>query len=156
MFIKHEKSINIRVEMNNITKKLERKELEIEEINQNFEEIINDYKKSLENCILIQHNTQNKLKELEKYNISVIAQNEELVKKNGQLEKEIKNHLEIIDEIKQQALRNESKFQNLNNCLKSFLSMIMTFSNQHKHFKDIEKRLITNFSIIFEKNDKNV
>ena len=66
MFIKHEKSINIRVEMNNITKKLERKELEIEEINQNFEEIINDYKKSLENCILIQHNTQNKLKELEK------------------------------------------------------------------------------------------
>ena len=34
--------------------------------------------------------------------------------------------------------------------------MIMTFSNQHKHFKDIEKRLITNFSIIFEKNDKNV
>ena len=92
MFIKHEKSINIRVEMNNITKKLERKELEIEEINQNFEEIINDYKKSLENCILIQHNTQNKLKELEKYNISVIAQNEELVKKNGQLEKEIKNH----------------------------------------------------------------
>lgn len=140
----------VKVEMNNLTRKLQQKEQENEEISDNFEEIINQYKNSLEKCIHTHNQTHSKLKGLEEYNQSILNQNEELLIKNAYLEKELKRCNEDLRNEIEEKTKTNVKLNHLNQLLKTLSNLIMNYNKNYRDFQNLEGKLMSNMRLVFE------
>lgn len=122
----------VRVELNNLNKKIQQKEIENDELTQNYEDVINEYKISLEKCISVHNTVLKKLKEKEEREQLLNRDLQELVNSNSLLERELNITKRELGEEKDENQRVKQKLNNLNDTVKTLVNMVVEYSKSFK------------------------